>query len=124
MEKNYNFTGNNSELKNKARVLRYNMTRQERRLWFDFLKNYPLKWYRQRPIENYIVDFYCSKAKLVIELDGSQHYMPEGERYDHKRTKVLEKYGLKVLRFSNLDVDTNFIGVCQYIDQVVHNRVG
>ena len=100
MEKDYLFTGYNSQHKQAARSLRKTMTRQERHLWYDFLRNYSIKIYRQRPIDQYIVDFYCSKAHLVIELDGSQHYTQEGIEYDTIRTEILEKYQLKVIRLS------------------------
>ena len=89
-EKN-GFTGYNGQLKNNARVLRRKMTEEERKLWFRFLRTYPVKWYRQRPIENYIVDFYCSKAKLIVELDGSQHFQKEGIAADSVRTERLEQ---------------------------------
>ncbi len=98
------------------------MTRQERHLWYSFLKTYPVKFYRQRVIDHYIADFYCSKAKLIIELDGSQHYTEEGEEYDQIRTDILERYGLEVIRFSNADVDKNFVGVCEAIDEKVKQR--
>ena len=118
----YTFTGYNSVLKDRAKELRRNMTKQEKHLWYDYLRNYPIKFYRQRTIENYIVDFYCSKAHLVIELDGSQHYTTEAEQYDAERTKKLEAYGLYVLRFSNYDVDRHFESVCETIDRMV-NRI-
>ena len=95
------------------------MTRQEKRLWYDFLQKYPVKIYKQRIIDNYIADFYCHSASLVIELDGSQHYSEQGEAYDKARTEALEKYGLHVLRFSNKDVNENFEGVCIAIDEAI-----
>ena len=95
------------------------MTRQERHLWYSFLKKYPVKFYRQRVIDHYIADFYCSKAKLIIELDGSQHYTDEGREYDRIRTDILERYGLEVMRFSNSDIDRNFAAVCDTIDKKV-----
>ncbi len=113
------FTGYNSELKENARSLRKTMTPEEKHLWYDFLRGYPVKFYRQRSIGNYIVDFYCSKARLVIELDGSQHYADEEKEYDRKRTEFLEAYGLKVLRFSNYDIKKNFEGVCITIERNV-----
>ena len=82
-------------------------------------RKYPLQFRRQVPIDKYIVDFYCAKANIVIELDGSQHYEDEGLINDEKRTEYLEQYGIKVIRISNLDVLKNFEGVCQYIDNVV-----
>ena len=118
----YTFTGYNAEMKRQAHLLRKEMTRQERHLWYDFLKTYQPKFYRQRAISSYIVDFYCSKAKLVVELDGSQHYTEEGQEYDHIRTDVLEHYGLEVIRFSNTDIDNDFSGVCEAIDDKVKQR--
>jgi len=102
-----------------ARFLRKNMTTQERKLWYNFPRDYPLKFYRQRVIEGFIVDFYCSKAKLVIELDGSQHYTENGIAQDKERTAILESCGLQVVRFSNLDIDNNFNEVCQLINETV-----
>ena len=123
MEQKSKFTGYKSSSKNTARTLRGNMTETERKLWFQFLRTYPVKWYRQRPVDDYIVDFYCSKAKIVIELDGSQHYLPDGIESDKTRTERLRQYGLEVLRFSNLDVQTNFYGVCTVIDEIVKKRM-
>ena len=117
------FTGYNSKMKETARSLRKNMTRQEKHLWYDFLRDYPVKWYRQRSVDRFIVDFFCFKARLVIELDGSQHYTEDGIAYDSIRTDVLEKYNLEVLRFTNLEVDENFRGVCETIDGKVRERV-
>ena len=115
----YTFTGYNSKLEMRAKELRKNMTKQERHLWYDFLRTYPVKFYRQRVIDCYIVDFYCSKAKLVIEIDGSQHYTEDGMAYDKIRSEILECYGLHILRFANSDVDRNFSGVCQCIDETL-----
>ena len=91
------------------------MTKEERRLWYDFLRGHPLKFYRQKTIGNYIVDFYCLSARLVIELDGGHHYESVGQKKDRERSQALETMGLHVLRFSNLDVMQNFEGVCQTI---------
>ena len=123
-EKNFNYTYYNKNLKSNARKLRKEMTLQEKKLWYDFLKNYPVKFVRQRPIGQYIADFYCSKAKLVIELDGSQHYTEEGLSYDENRTYVINEFGVEVVRFSNYDVDTNFEGVCLQIDRIVSIKTG
>ena len=116
------FTGYNSKMKETARSLRKNMTRQEKHLWYDFLRDYPVKWYRQRSVDRFIVDFFCFKARLVIELDGSQHYTEDGMEYDSIRTDILEKYNLEVLRFTNLEVDENFRGVCETIHGKVRER--
>ena len=122
-DKDFSFTGYNPQSLSKARKLRNEMTRQEKRLWYDYLRGYPVPFKRQRPIDHYIVDFYCSAARLVIELDGSQHFTDEGIEYDSIRTDVLTRYGLTVVRFSNADVDQNFEGVCQRIDASVKARV-
>ena len=106
-----------------AKALRKNMTPWERKLWFCFLKDYPIRFQRQKCIDDFIVDFYCFKAKLVIELDGSGHYEKSAEKKDQRRTEILGTYGLKVIRFSNLDIDNNFYGVCTVIDQEVKERV-
>ena len=106
-----------------AKELRKEMTPHERKLWYLFLRNYPVKIYKQRIIENYIVDFYCHQARLVIELDGSQHYMPGGILYDEERSKLLKKHNLLVLRFSNKDVNENFEGVCCIIEKTINERL-
>ena len=106
-----------------SQKLRKNMTKEERHLWYDFLKTYPTQFKRQSPIGPYIVDFYCFKAKLVVELDGSQHCEPSEIEYDRRRTVFLEEKGLCVLRFSNLDVMRNFAGVCENIDRAVSDRM-
>ncbi len=113
----------NNNLLERARQLRREMTPQERKLWYMFLRTYPVKFYKQRIVESFIVDFYCHAAKLVIELDGSQHYEPQGLAYDEERTVVLQKYGLEVLRFSNHDVNTDFRAVCEQIDHTVKRRL-
>ena len=102
-----------------ARCLRCNMTTEERRLWYCFLRKYPVKFYKQRPIDKYIVDFYCAIAHLVIELDGSQHYFPVGQDYDAIRSACLEKHGLHVMRFTNVDISHRFFAVCEQIDTYV-----
>ena len=99
------------------------MTRQEKHLWYDFLKDYPIKIYKQRVIDNFIVDFYCHKAAIVIEVDGFQHRTYEGMLYDEKRTEFLEKYTLQVVRFSNEDIDNRFDMVCKNIDIIIQSRI-
>ncbi|MCR4615478.1 MAG: DUF559 domain-containing protein [Clostridiales bacterium] len=122
-EKDTLFTGYNSKLKERARQLRKNMTRQEKHLWYDYLRDYPIKIYRQRSIDWYIADFYCSQAKMVIELDGSQHFTQEGKTYDDFRTEILNNYGIDVIRFSNDEIDDSFEGVCMMIDNVIKERI-
>ena len=107
-----------------AQNLRKNMTKEERRLWYDFLRDYPIKFSRQKGLGKYIVDFYSAKAKIIIELDGSQHYDKEGIAKDSERTAYLEEYGLKVLRIPNNQVNENFRGVCEYIENEVKQSLG
>ena len=110
-----------------ARELRNNMTKEERHLWYDFLKlyhkQYSIIFLRQKAIGSYIVDFYCPRAKLVIELDGSQHYEKKAERYDNERTTYLNQHGIEVLRYSNLDILTRFSDVCRDIKHHVDERI-
>ena len=98
-----------------ARMLRKNLTKQERHLWYEFLRYCRPRFRRQEIIGNYIADFYCHEARLVVELDGSQHFEPEQRDRDNLRTAYFHQFGIKVLRFSNLDVDRNFDGVCQAV---------
>ena len=112
----------NNKLLPCARVLRRNMTPQERKLWYDYLKDYPVKIYKQRIIASYIADFYCASARLVIEIDGSQHYTSDGEMNDFQRSKQLESYSLKVIRFTNPEIDHCFESVCDRIDKVIRWR--
>ena len=102
-----------------AKELRKEMTKEERRLWYDFLRNYSVRFSRQKVLGKYIVDFYSAEAKLVIELDGSQHYEDDTIVKDAERTAFLESYGLTVLRIPNNEVNRNFQEVCQYIDMAV-----
>ena len=105
----------NPSLTSNAQVLRKNMTKEERHLWYDFLKSLPVAFHRQMVIDRYIVDFYCPQAKLVIELDGSQHFEDAGLRSDKIRDQYLQGLGLAVLRYSNLDIHENFPAVCEEI---------
>ena len=113
----------NKELLDNARTLRKNMTKYENHLWYDFLRTYPVRFRRQEIIGNFIADFYCNKAKLVIELDGSQHYEEDKIKYDRQRTEYLNTLGIEVLRFTNLDISKKFRNVCNYIDIVVKSRI-
>ena len=106
-----------------AKTLRKNMTPWERKLWYLFLREYPVKFQRQKAIGNYIVDFYCAKAGLVVELDGGGYYQPEKEKADAIRTNDLRQMGLKVIRICNLDIDRNFRGVCEFIDESVRKSL-
>ena len=98
------------------------MTPQERKLWHRFLKDYSIKIYKQRVIKFFVVDFYCAEARLVIELDGSQHYTEQGKAYDEERSSIMEGYGVEVLRFTNLEVDREFDAVCERIDARIQQR--
>ena len=112
----------NTRLEN-AQRLRREMTPHERKLWYLFLRKYPVKIYKQRIIGRFIVDFYCASAKLVIEVDGSQHYEPQGMTYDAERSAFLSSLDLEVLRFSNRDIDREFHGVCEQIDITIQSRL-
>ncbi len=113
----------NKELKNLSTALRNNAAAEENKLWYEFLRTYSVRFNRQRIIGSYIVDFYCAKAKIVVELDGSQHYENNGIKSDTERTRFLESLGLKVIRFSNLEVNENFYEVCTVIDSETQNRL-
>ena len=108
-------TTNNSKLTGNAKALRKNMTKEERHLWYDFFKELPITVNRQKVLGKYIVDFYIASYKLVIELDGSQHYEDENKENDVVRDKYLNDLGIKVLRYSNMDINRNFEDVCQDI---------
>ena len=103
--------------------LRKNMTKEERHLWYDFLKTYPIQFKRQYPVGAYIVDFYCYQAKLVLELDGSQHCEPSALEYDRNRSEYLKSQGLYVIRLSNRDITEQFRSVCEMIDTAVRDRL-
>ena len=105
----------NKKLTAISKVLRRNMTEEERHLWYDFLKNLPQTIHRQKVIGNYIVDFYCAEARLVIEIDGSQHRTKQGVESDFLRDAFLNELGIMVARYSNLDISNNFEGVCNDI---------
>lgn len=113
----------NGNLINTAKALRKNMTPQEKHLWYDFLSTYPVRFQRQKTIKSFVADFYCHSAKLIVEVDGSQHYTEQGLAYDEERTGILKEFNLEVIRFSNYDVNTNFEGVCIEIDNVVKERL-
>ena len=113
----------NPELTANAKKLRREMTKEEKHLWYDYLRHYPVRFLRQKVIDLYIADFYCHEARIVIELDGSQHYTAHGLSQDEVRTKLMENRGLLVLRIPNKDVDTHFKEVCAYIDSMVKQRL-
>ena len=102
-----------------AKQLRKTMTKEERHLWYDFLRTYSVRFSRQKVLGKYIADFYSAEAGIVIELDGSQHYQDENAVRDAERTAFFEDYGITVIRIANNEVNNNFYGVCQYIDTMV-----
>ncbi|MBQ2899643.1 MAG: endonuclease domain-containing protein [Oscillospiraceae bacterium] len=114
----------NENLQGNARELRKNMTPEEKRLWYEFLSPYPVRFRRQEILGEYIADFYCREAKIIIEIDGAQHYLPESIEYDKKRTEYFSDIGVEVIRFLNKDINCNFKNVCAYIDKIVKQRVG
>ena len=113
----------NKDNKVLANNLRKNMTDYEKKLWYRCLRLFPIKFIRQKRLGNYIADFYCHKARLIIELDGEQHYEENALEYDKKRTNFLEQYDLKVLRFTNYELSNNFDGICEHIENVVKERL-
>ena len=113
----------NKQLVPFAKQLRKEMTKEERHLWYDFLRTYPVRFLRQKVLGKYVVDFYSAQAKLVIELDGSQHYEDINAEKDAERTAFLEGYGLTVIRIPNNEVMRNFHGVCEHIDNAVRQSL-
>ena len=114
----------NKNLTEKSRSLRKNMTKEERKLWYEFLKNYEVRFNRQKVLGKYIVDFYCAKARLVIELDGSQHYeTPQAMLNDARREEFIEGFGVVVVRVTNNLVNDNFRGVCESLDDYIKRRI-
>ena len=113
----------NPDMTPRAQELRRDATPQEKHLWYDFLSGHPFRFLRQRIFGSYIVDFYCHKARLIIEVDGAGHYTHEGRAYDLARTKALENYGLHVMRISDREVEEQFDRVCQIIDDAIKMRI-
>lgn len=114
-----NYLPYNKNLVTRAKELRKNMTKVERKLWYDYLRTFKFRVHRQRPIDNFIVDFYCPKLKLVIEVDGDIHCTENAQEYDRQRTEILEGYGLKVIRFTNEEVLQNLAGVVEVIEGLI-----
>ncbi len=106
-----------------AKELRKNMTKEERHIWYDFLRAYPVKFSRQKVLGKYVADFYSAQAGVIIELDGSQHYEEFGKQKDKERTEYLEEYGLRIIRIPNNWVNQNFREVCEYIDNAVKDKM-
>ncbi len=112
-----------SDLRKKAQILRKNMTPQEKHLWYDFLRDYRPRFYRQKPMLTYILDFYCPTARIVVEIDGSQHFEEQAAIYDDKRTQELRNIGLDILRYTNREINESFEGVCQSIETAIKERI-
>ena len=106
-----------------SRSLRKNMTPEEKKLWYTFLRSYPTSFRKQFVKDGYILDFYCPQVLLAIEIDGGQHYSDEGIEYDRNRETVLSAYGIKILRFTNADITKRFRAVCEMIDDTVKGRI-
>ncbi|MBE7082405.1 MAG: endonuclease domain-containing protein [Clostridiales bacterium] len=112
----------NTHLTTTAIKLRKDMTKEEKHLWYDYLHKLPIKFVRQKVIGNYVADFYCHDLKLIIELDGSQHYSEDAKIYDQERTIYFENIGIRVVRFQNIDINKNFEGVCLFLDNLLKNK--
>ena len=113
---------NNPKLTPFARSLRKNMTKEEKKLWYQFLRNVEPQFHRQFVIDRYIVDFYCAEANLIVELDGAQHYEGDAPKYDAERDRFLQDLGYRVLRYTDLELNRNFRGVCEDIWNHIHNQ--
>lgn len=107
----------------RAKELRKNMTPWERKLWYEFLRFYPVRFQRQKAIDHYIVDFFCAKAGIALELDGGGHYTPKQAEKDALRTRILSRAGVQVIRICNMDIDQHFREVCEMIDEMVRNSL-
>ena len=119
----HNWVMTKEDLKRKSQSLRRNATPEENKLWYQYLRSYPVQFYRQKVIGNYIVDFYCHKAHLVVEIDGGQHFEDASIKYDEERTIFLNGLGIEVLRFTNDEVRNNFTEVCHSLDEKVRTRL-
>ena len=113
----------NHKLTPVARMLRNNATPQENQLWYRYLRTFRPKFQRQKVLLDFIADFYCAKAKLVVEIDGSQHFTEEGELHDADRTEIIETLGVKVIRFTNIEIDKHLESVCEEIERTVNERI-
>ncbi len=114
-----NYLPYNKNLVSRAKELRQNMTLAEKKIWYDYLRYFKYRVHRQRPIDKFIVDFYCPQLKLVIEIDGDSHYAENAQKYDQERTEILQGYGLKVIRFNNEDVLHNFMDIVPLIEELI-----
>ena len=110
-------------LKKNAQTLRRNATTEENKLWYQFLRTYPVQFHRQKVVGKFIVDFYCHNARLVVEIDGGHHFEEAAIRYDDYRSRYLSVRGLEVIRFSNFEVRDRFDAVCACINEKVRSRI-
>ena len=110
-------------LTNNAKELRKSMTKEEKHLWYDFLRKHNVRFLRQKVLGKYIADFYSAEAKLIIELDGSQHYESENIVKDKERTEYLEQYGLRIIRIPNNEINNNFDNVCEYLEKIIQQSL-
>jgi very-short-patch-repair endonuclease len=113
-----------SDLKLRARELRRNMTAPEKKLWYEFLRSAPLRFTRQKPLGQFVADFYCARRQLAVEIDGDSHFDSRAERKDTLRSAALRAEGIRVLRFTNLEVMRNFSGVCERILEELREEAG
>ena len=113
----------NAHLTQNARELRKNMTKEEKHLWYDFLRKHQVRFLRQKVLGKYIADFYSAEIKLIIELDGSQHYELDNAVKDNERTKYLEQYGLRIIRIPNNEINDNFDNVCEYLEKIIQQSL-
>lgn len=113
----------NKKLVPLAKSLRKNMTPEEKHLWYDFLREHPARFTRQKVFGRYIADFYSAKARLVVEVDGSWHYAEDAQVHDNERTAYMEKYGVRVFRIDNSEINTDFDNVCAWIDDAVREAI-
>jgi very-short-patch-repair endonuclease len=107
------------DLKRRSQSLRRDPSPAERKLWYEFLRDHPVKFTRQKPLGHYIADFYCSSSRLVIEVDGDSHFTDSAPLYDERRTAALLAEGVRLLRVTNLEVMEQFEGVCQKIQDAL-----
>ena len=108
-----------TKTKQYAKELRQHMTPEERRLWYDFLSQNSYHFRRQQPIGNYIADFYAPSIRLVVEVDGSQHFEETGQRYDAARSEFLRQQGVRVLRFTNEQIQRRFSSACEAVERAI-----
>ena len=118
----YRFIPYRRDLTPRSQSLRRDPSPAERKLWYEFLRDLPIKFTRQKPLGHYIADFYCARYRLVVELDGDNHYTDAAQRYDETRTAALTRLGVRVVRFTNAEVMRDFEGVCATLMRVLNEK--